>query len=121
MDIIIEINEKIYLHYFIIPIIIFSQNFTRQDTLRGSITPERAWWDLTYYHLDILLILKINLLKEVIQFNTRFLESKDEIQIDLQKPLKITKVLQNNRELTFRMDGYSHFIKLKKKQKKGEY
>ena len=31
-----------------------SQNFTRQDTLRGSITPQRAWWDLTYYHLDIL-------------------------------------------------------------------
>ena len=30
-----------------------SQNFTRQDTLRGSITPQRAWWDLTYYHLDI--------------------------------------------------------------------
>ena len=27
--------------------------FTRQDTLRGSITPERAWWDLNYYHLDI--------------------------------------------------------------------
>jgi hypothetical protein len=26
---------------------------TRQDTLRGSITPEREWWDLTYYHLDI--------------------------------------------------------------------
>ena len=21
--------------------------YTRQDTLRGSITPERAWWDLT--------------------------------------------------------------------------
>ena len=27
--------------------------YTKQDTLRGSITPERAWWDLTYYHLDI--------------------------------------------------------------------
>ena len=26
---------------------------TRQDTLRGSITPEREWWDLIYYHLDI--------------------------------------------------------------------
>ena len=23
-------------------------DFTHQDTLRGSITPERAWWDLTY-------------------------------------------------------------------------
>ena len=28
-------------------------NTTRQDTLRGSITPERSWWDLNYYHLDI--------------------------------------------------------------------
>ncbi|MEE4248802.1 MAG: hypothetical protein V2I33_25780, partial [Kangiellaceae bacterium] len=27
--------------------------FTEQDTLRGSITPEREWWDLTFYHLDI--------------------------------------------------------------------
>ena len=30
-----------------------TKNFTRQDTLRGSITPERAWWNLTYYHLNI--------------------------------------------------------------------
>ena len=29
------------------------ETFTRQDTLRGSITPEREWWDVTYYHLDI--------------------------------------------------------------------
>ena len=28
-------------------------DFNRQDTLRGSITKERIWWDLTYYHLDI--------------------------------------------------------------------
>ena len=29
------------------------QEFTEQDTLRGSITPEREWWDLNYYHLDV--------------------------------------------------------------------
>jgi hypothetical protein len=29
------------------------QVFTRADTLRGSVTPERAWWDLAYYHLQI--------------------------------------------------------------------
>ena len=28
-------------------------SFTRQDTLRGTITKERSWWDLNYYHLDI--------------------------------------------------------------------
>ena len=30
-----------------------AQPFTRQDTLRGSITPEREWWDLNYYDLAI--------------------------------------------------------------------
>lgn len=27
--------------------------FTHQDTLRGSITMERAWWNLKYYHLNV--------------------------------------------------------------------
>jgi len=27
-------------------------NFSKQDTLRGSITPERVWWDLLHYSLD---------------------------------------------------------------------
>ena len=31
----------------------FGQNFTEQDTLRGSITPEREWWDLNYYDLYV--------------------------------------------------------------------
>ena len=27
--------------------------FTHQDTLRGAVTKERVWWDLTYYHLEV--------------------------------------------------------------------
>ena len=27
------------------------KEFTRQDRLRGSVTPERAWWDLQHYQL----------------------------------------------------------------------
>jgi hypothetical protein len=26
---------------------------TRQETLRGSVTPEREWWDLLHYHLKV--------------------------------------------------------------------
>ena len=58
-----------------------SQRFTHQDTLRGSITPERAWWDLNYYHLDISVIQKQNLLKEKIQFGIQYL--------NLIKPFKL--------------------------------
>ena len=28
--------------------------YTRADTLRGSITPERAWWDLLHYDLHVM-------------------------------------------------------------------
>ena len=29
--------------------------FTRADTLRGSVTPERSWWNLLKYELPALL------------------------------------------------------------------
>ena len=112
--------KKYIIIILIIPQIIFSQNFTRQDTLRGSITPERAWWDLTYYHLDISVDPENKFIKGSNTIQYKVLDSKDEMQIDLQKPLKITKILQNNRELSYRIDGYSHFIKLNKKQKKDD-
>ncbi|MEK7224725.1 MAG: M1 family peptidase, partial [Bacteroidota bacterium] len=29
------------------------EKFTRQDTLRGSITPERAWWNVVFYNINV--------------------------------------------------------------------
>jgi aminopeptidase N len=97
-----------------------SQNFTRQDTLRGSITPQRAWWDLTYYHLDISVDPEKKYLKGSNTVHYKVLETSKEMQIDLQKPLKITRIVQDNKDLDYRLDGYSYFIKLKKNQKKGQ-
>jgi len=97
-----------------------SQNFTRQDTLRGSITPQRAWWDLTYYHLDISVDPEKKYLKGSNTVHYKVLKTSKEMQIDLQKPLKITRITQDNKDLDYRLDGYSYFIKLKKNQKKGQ-
>ena len=97
-----------------------SQNFTRQDTLRGSITPQRAWWDLTYYHLDISVDPEKKYLKGSNTVQYKVLDTSNEMQIDLQKPLKITRIVQDNKDLDYRLDGYSYFIKLKKNQKKGQ-
>ena len=113
--------KKILFIFFLFSIsTIFSQNFTRQDTLRGSITPQRAWWDLTYYHLDISVNPENQSIEGSNTINYRVLYPNDEIQIDLQDPLKINKVVQDGKELNFRSEGYSHFIKLKKKQKSGQ-
>lgn len=96
----------------------FSQTFTLQDTLRGSITPERAWWDLNFYHLDIEVKPDDKWLggKNTIRYTV--LEPHQVLQVDLQEPLLIEKVTQDGEELKVNSQGNAHFITLKKKQKK---
>ena len=103
------------------PFFTSAQFFTRQDTLRGSITPEREWWDLNYYDLN----LKVQPDKEFIAgyniIRYKVLEENDVIQIDLQEPLKIDAVSQDKKDLDFTSEGAAHFIHLKKKQIPGEF
>ena len=103
------------------PTISFSQdfNFTKQDTLRGSITPERSWWDLVYYHLDISVNPDEKTLKGSNTITYNVIKSNKRMQIDLQPPLKILKIEQNGKILNFESDGNAHFIQLVDKQKKG--
>ena len=97
---------------------IFSEknNFTRQDSLRGGITLEREWWDLTYYHLDVKIAPETKSIsgKNTIQY--KVLKSHPIIQVDLQEPLVITKVIQNGQELEVKHDGNAHFITLVEEQ-----
>ena len=92
------------------------KEFTKQDSLRGSITPERAWWDVNYYHLA-LEVQPEN--KFIIGNNTiryTVLSENKTIQIDLQPPLKIEKVTQDGENLVVKSDVNAHFISLKKPQ-----
>lgn len=121
-------NFRFLLIFILIPIISAEaqdllpqkNTFTKQDTLRGSITPERSWWDLTYYHLDI----KVNpdekfiSGKNTIQY--KVLKNYSVIQIDLQPPLQITRVTQNGKDLKIKHDGNAHFINLIDKQNIGD-
>ncbi|WP_299622128.1 M1 family metallopeptidase [uncultured Tenacibaculum sp.] len=97
-----------------------NHKFTKQDTLRGSITPEREWWDLTYYHLDVTVDPEQQFIKGKNEIQYTVLNSNKTLQVDLQPPLKITKVVQDGKELKFTSDINAHFIHLKKKQRKGK-
>lgn len=112
-------RKILFLFFFSISLISFSQDFTRADTLRGSITPERAWWNVTYYDLKV----TVNPIEKSIEGSNTItysvLESKDVMQIDLQAPMKIDKILQEGKEISFTSEGNTHFLKLQKKTKKG--
>lgn len=95
-----------------------AQNFTRQDTLRGSITPERAWWDLTYYHLSIKTDIDNKFLKGTNLVQYKVLKPAQRMQIDLQSPMKITRVTQAGKPLKVEQEGNAYFIELVGKQTK---
>ncbi|OBX22589.1 MULTISPECIES: M1 family metallopeptidase [Bizionia] len=114
---------RLLIVFFLLPFTIFSQGllqekntFTHQDTLRGSITPEREWWDLTYYHLDISVDPDTKFIKGKNTVKYTVLKPYAIIQIDLQEPLYITKVTQNGKELKASRDGNAYFIGLIDKQ-----
>ncbi len=96
-----------------------SQEFTMQDTLRGSITPERAWWDLDYYDLQVAVDPEEKFISGSNLVQYRVLEKNDRLQIDLQPPMKITRVVQEGKELEVESRGNAHFVTLKDPQEKG--
>jgi aminopeptidase N len=116
--------KKLVLHIFLLLITtqIFAQKkiFTHQDSLRGSITKERIWWDLKHYDLNIKVYPKTKTISGKNSIKYKVLESYQTIQIDLQEPMRVTKVSQNGTDLIFKKDGYSYFIQLINKQQKGD-
>lgn len=113
--------KRLFYLLFIIPIIGFGQGreMTRQDTLRGSITPERAWWDLTYYHLDITVDPGQKYIEGSTTIGYTVLEPNTRLQVDLQAPLAIDKIEQDGKELKYDSEGSAHFVQLRKNQKTG--
>jgi len=99
----------------------FGQNFTEQDTLRGSITPEREWWDLNYYDLYVDVDPDQKYISGQNTIRYEVLKPKQVLQVDLQPPLKIEKVTQDEKELNVESKGNAHFVQLQKNQKKGDF
>jgi aminopeptidase N len=91
-------------------------NFSKQDTLRGSITPERIWWDLLHYNLDFKVFPSTKSIEGSNLIRYEVLSENQVMQIDLQPPMKITSVLENNTNLFYRRDGNVYYIQLNKNQ-----
>ena len=94
--------------------------FTHDDTLRGSITPERAWWDLRFYNLNVRVDPAARSISGHNEIHYTVLKLGQVLQIDLQPPLQIERVEQDGKVLTVQRAGTNaYFIELKKIQKPG--
>ncbi len=91
-----------------------TENITRQEMLRGSITPEREWWDVLHYHLSVEFLPETRRLKGSNEIIFKTLKPGIKMQIDLQPPLAITKVTHGVSELKFEREGNVYWVMFEK-------
>ena len=74
--------------------------YTRADTLRGSVGPARAWWDVTFYDLHVRVSPADSSITGWNGITYRVLQPGQELQIDLQPPLEVdSMVLGRTRQI----------------------
>jgi aminopeptidase N len=96
-----------------------AQPVTRPEMLRGTITPEREWWDVLHYDLSVQFSPNTRTIKgsNVITFKT--LKPGNKMQIDLQPPLNITKILNGTTELKYEREGNVFWVTFEKEVPQG--
>jgi len=88
--------------------------FTRQDTLRGSIGLERAWFDVTYYDLNLKLDIDERHIEGYNEVSFKVLKKHPVMQLDLFEELEISKIVYRDKEfdqeLKYKREGKAIFI-----------
>jgi aminopeptidase N len=124
---------KYFMKTIVVLVLVISSRFSfaqysRQDTLRGSIGTGRAWWNVKKYNIGI----DVNIPGQFITGITQIIftitkEKKDRyMQIDLQQPMEIEKIewFEKKKEsLNFKREGNVYWVDFgeKKWEEKREY
>lgn len=94
------------------------KQFTHQDTLRGTITPERAWWNVLRYDIQVTPDYTTKTIQGKNRITISVLKAGEKLQLDLQEPMIIDEVNlvslvaknSNMRNLAVQHDGNAWFV-----------
>ena len=70
-----------------------AQDFSLRDTLRGSLSPERTWFDVNYYHLSIDLDVETKSISGFNDIGFTVLSDSSVMQLDLFENLSVDSVI----------------------------
>lgn len=97
--------------------------FTRADTIRGSILPERAWWDVLRYDITVKPVYEIKTIsgRNEIKYKVLSDDNPGIMQIDLQSPMIIDSIIFNSESsLDFKRDGNAWYVSVPEQKKFSE-
>lgn len=92
-----------------LPLFSFGQ-YTHDDTLRGSITQERSWWNLLHYDLFVKVFPETKTISGYNTIDFQVVEEQKMMQIDLQSPLKIDSIVENGSILNYSKIGTNAYL-----------
>ena len=93
------------------------EEYTRQDSLRGSNNEFRNWWDVKQYKVSVEPDYQLKKIKgkTTITFDKIAAQKSNLLQIDLQDPMIISAVILNGKNISdFKRDGNVYFIEVGK-------
>ena len=95
------------------------RDYSHQDTLRGTVTPERAWWDVNHYAVTVQPFFDTKTIKGSNEIRFTVIQAGKDMQVDLQLPMNIDSVTWNNQSVPYTRDSNACFLHFPETLKKG--
>jgi aminopeptidase N len=94
--------------------------FTHADTLRGSITAGRDWWDLLHYTIELTPDYQKKFISGTNRVRFKVIKPSNTMQIDLQEPMTIREIQWRGKKLSWTRDGNAFFVRFPENLKVGQ-
>jgi aminopeptidase N len=96
------------------------KTFTRADSLRGSITPDRAWWDVTRYDLSISVFPNRKYIEGTNVIGFTAASAGKRLRVDLQPPMTVMSISdRDGNDLAFVHEGNDILVDLSSEMQQG--
>jgi len=90
--------------------------YTHADTLKGSITKEREWWDVTYYDLHVTFNIADSSISGYNKISYKAIMAHTVMQLDLMEPMQIDSIIHYSQRCKFTRDGNAFLVELPAEQ-----
>ena len=93
--------------------------FTHADTLRGTLNPDRTWWDVVHYSIGVTPDYAARTITGKVDIRFRVVYPGKRMQIDLQEPMELTKASLRDKKLSYTREGNVYYIDMPEVLAKG--
>jgi aminopeptidase N len=93
--------------------------FSKADSLRGTLSPLRSCYDINYYHLAVKIDIDQKFISGTNEFQFKATQDFSKLQFDLFENLRVEKVVYKNKNVPFKRESNAVFVDFQQTIPKG--